>query len=110
VSSAEIGRIAGFLGLSEDEFIQRHTRLNRRRTGLSLLEAGDGRCVWLNGVDCRLQPVKPDQCRGFPNTWNFPGWRQLCQAIEIPRPAGSHPDPEPGAPPGDGGVTRPAAP
>lgn len=84
LNEEEIPAIASHLGLTVDEFVQRHTRLNRRRTGLSLLEEPDGRCVWLEGIDCRLQAVKPEQCRGFPNTWNFPGWRDLCQAIEAP--------------------------
>ena len=30
------------------------------------------------------EPVKPLQCGGFPNEWNFPGWREVCEAIEIP--------------------------
>jgi hypothetical protein len=28
--------------------------------------------------------VKPEQCSGFPNKWNFPGWRQVCEAIPVP--------------------------
>lgn len=38
----------------------------------------------LDGDECRIQEVKPVQCRGFPNTWNFPGWEKECQAIEVP--------------------------
>ena len=80
----EIPVLAEFLGLSVGDFVQTHTRLNQHRTGLSLLEHPDGTCVWLDGMDCRLQAVKPAQCRGFPNTWNFPGWRDVCRAIEMP--------------------------
>jgi hypothetical protein len=28
--------------------------------------------------------VKPEQCAGFPNKWNFTGWRQVCEAIPVP--------------------------
>jgi len=28
--------------------------------------------------------VKPSQCAGFPNKWNFPGWQQVCEAKAIP--------------------------
>jgi hypothetical protein len=28
--------------------------------------------------------VKPQQCKDFPNGWNFPGWREVCEAIEVP--------------------------
>ena len=80
VGRGEIEAIASHVGMSEDEFIQRHTRLRPDRLGLSLLEKEDGSCEWLDGRDCRLQAVKPEQCRAFPNDWNFPGWREKCEA------------------------------
>ena len=77
----EIARIAGFLGLSEPEFIARHTRLRADRKGLALTEQEGGACIFLEGRDCRIQAVKPRQCREFPNGWNFPGFRDFCRAI-----------------------------
>jgi len=82
---SEIPAIAAYLGLSEDEFIQNHTRLQASRRGLALLDKPNGECAHLDGIDCRLQAVKPVQCRGFPNTWNFPGWRDICEAIPVER-------------------------
>ena len=29
---------------------------------------------------CRIDPVKPEQCRRFPERWNFPGWEKECGA------------------------------
>jgi hypothetical protein len=81
LSEEEITRLAEFLGMSEHEFIQKHTRLRADRRGLSLLEKPNGECEFLEGNDCRVQPVKPQQCRDFPNLWNFPGWREICRAI-----------------------------
>jgi Fe-S-cluster containining protein len=81
VSEAEIARLAVFLGMSEVDFIQRHTRLAADRRGLALQEQPGGECVFLEGADCRVQPVKPQQCRDFPNLWNFPGFEQICRAI-----------------------------
>ena len=69
------------VGMGEDEFIQRHTRIRPDRRGLSLLEKEDASCEWLEGSDCTLQSVKPRQCRAFPNDWNFPGWREKCEAV-----------------------------
>jgi uncharacterized protein len=94
VDDHEAAAIAAFLGLAESEFIARHTRLRSDRRGLSLLEKPNHECSFLDGRDCRIQPVKPRQCRGFPNEWNFPGWREVCEAlpIEIPETLGEIPE------------------
>lgn len=81
LSDAEISRIAAHLGMGESEFIERHTRLRADRGGLSLLEKPNGECEFLVGHDCAIQPVKPQQCRDFPNLWNFPGFEQVCHAV-----------------------------
>ena len=84
ISDDEVPRIAAFLELSEEEFTERFTRLNANRTGLSITDKPNGECVFLEGANvCRIQPVKPGQCGGFPNEWRFPGWRDVCEAIEI---------------------------
>jgi Fe-S-cluster containining protein len=83
VSDSEISAIASFLKMKQDLFIEKYTRLRSDRRGLSLIDQPDGACIFLDGQDCQIQSVKPDQCRGFPNAWNFPGWRDICQATEI---------------------------
>ncbi len=83
VSDSEISAIASFLKMKQDLFIEKYTRLRSDRHGLSLIDQPDGACIFLDGQDCQIQSVKPDQCRGFPNAWNFPGWRDICQATEI---------------------------
>jgi Fe-S-cluster containining protein len=80
----EIAPVASFLGLGEDEFIQRYTRLRTNRNGLSLIEKENHECIMLEAGGCRIHAVKPEQCRGFPNKWNFPGWREVCEAKPIP--------------------------
>ena len=81
---SDIAAIAGFLQMSERDFIQRYTCLRPNRYGLALIETGSGACVFLPDKDCAIQPVKPHQCKGFPNSWNLPGWRDLCEAIPQP--------------------------
>lgn len=76
-----MARLAGFLGLGEVEFIQRFTRISKDRRGLSLEEKPNGECIFLDGNDCSVQSVKPQQCRDFPNLWNFPGFEQTCRAL-----------------------------
>ena len=83
LADSDISAISNFLGLSEIDFIQEFTRLRPRRDGLALTDQPDGTCIFLEGRDCRIQPVKPIQCSGFPNEWNFPDWRDVCEAIEI---------------------------
>lgn len=84
VSEGEVERIADYLGIERGEFIQDHTRLDMNRSGLSLLENPDHSCSMLVDGGCKIHEVKPEQCKGFPNTWNFPGWRKECQAKPIP--------------------------
>ena len=81
LTDAEITHIAEFKSLSEHEFIQRYTRLTGDRRGLALADKPNGECIFLDGNDCAIQPVKPLQCRQFPNLWNFPGFEKVCHAI-----------------------------
>ena len=80
----ELVSIASHLGLTEEEFIAQYTRLRTNRMGLSLIEKENHECIMLDGDACRIHPVKPEQCAGFPNKWNFPGWRKVCEAIPVP--------------------------
>ena len=80
----EILPIARHLGLSEGEFLDRYVRLRTNRQGLSLIEKENHECIMLDGDSCRIHAVKPEQCRGFPNKWNFPGWQKVCDAKAMP--------------------------
>jgi Fe-S-cluster containining protein len=81
--ASDIAALAAHLGLSEREFIHRHTRLNAHRTGLALRNKPNGECEFLAGRDCEVQAANPDQCGGFPNRWHFPGFREVCQAAAV---------------------------
>jgi len=81
LTAEEITRLAAFREVGEHEFIQQFTRLRSDRLGLALMDKANGECVFLDGGDCAVQPVKPQQCRDFPNLWNFPGFEQVCHAV-----------------------------
>lgn len=83
LSDAEIVRIAEHMGLTENEFIQGHTRLTAQRDGLALKDKADGSCAFLEDGNCRIQDAKPQQCRDFPNLWNFPGFESVCRAKPV---------------------------
>ena len=83
VTDAEVDAIAAFLGIPAEEFLERWTELMPDRQGLTLIEKADGSCVFLEEGEpagCRIDPVKPEQCRRFPERWNFPGWEKECGA------------------------------
>lgn len=85
VTREEVEAIAAHACMPVSEFIQTRTRLSANRRHLSLIEKEDGSCFFLEGQNtCLIQPVKPDQCKGFPNRWRFDGWREVCEAVEVP--------------------------
>jgi Fe-S-cluster containining protein len=81
LTDEEISRLAAFRSVSEVDFIQQFTRLTSDRRGLALQDKPNGECVFLDGKDCTVEPVKPQQCRDFPNLWNFTGFEKVCQAL-----------------------------
>ena len=86
VSDAEIARIAAFLGISEEDFIERETEVAPDRAGLILKSRSDGSCAWLTEENlCRINPVKPDKCRTFPFEWTNPDSSDVCPALAVLR-------------------------
>ena len=82
VGEAEIKRIAEFLGLSEQEFIDRETEIAPDRKGLILKSRADESCAYLTDDNrCRIHPVKPDKCRTFPFEWTNPDSAKVCPAL-----------------------------
>ena len=75
--------IASFLGMDVYAFTERYTRLTFNRKDLSLIEQENGSCVFLTESNaCRIQPVKPRQCQGFPANWKSARLRQVCPALK----------------------------
>ena len=89
---SEVDAIAAYLGMSAEDFLEHHTEITPDRQHLSLREKPNGECEYLtadaDGVpSCAIEPVKPEQCRSFPEKWNFPGWENECaggRAANVP--------------------------
>lgn len=82
VSDEEVARIARFLRLPEDVFIDRYTDLAPDRRGLVLKSAPAGDCIFLDARNyCEINPVKPDKCRTFPHEWTNADSREVCPAL-----------------------------
>ncbi len=83
LTQADVQAISAYLHVTEEDFINTCCRLQRNRQGLSLIDANDGACCMLREDNtCSIQSVKPQQCRDFPQRWNFPGWEQRCPAAK----------------------------
>lgn len=67
--------------MTEHAFIQEFTRVTSDRRGLALTDKPNGECIFLEGENCAVQPVKPQQCSDFPNLWRFPGFEKTCHSI-----------------------------
>ena len=90
VGDAEIRRIAGFLELSEQEFINHETEVAPDRRGLILKSRADDSCAYLTDDNrCRIHPVKPDKCRTFPFEWTNPDSAEICPALAALRSRGA---------------------
>lgn len=73
-------RIAAYLEMDADAFAERYTRPSDDPRSPSLTEKPDGSCVFLQPDNtCRINPVKPQQCRDFPVKWRFYGYRTICE-------------------------------
>ena len=77
----EIAQIATFLKMDISAFTDEYTILTSDRRGLSLTEQDNGFCIFYDDEppSCRIEPVKPQQCRDFPVKWNFEGWQKECK-------------------------------
>ena len=82
VSEDEIARIAAFLGIAEADFIVNETELSPDRKSLVLKSLPDGTCAYLTPDNlCRINPVKPDKCRTFPQEWTNSDSVDICPAL-----------------------------
>lgn len=75
LTEADILALSAHLGLSREEFLDRHAVLAGNRAQLSLAEDRDGACVFLSGNLCVVYEVRPEQCRTFPAGWSVSGCR-----------------------------------
>lgn len=70
LTAADMANLAAHMGISEQEFIDSHTRLAPNRRQLALLDQADGSCAFLEGDRCSIYEARPEQCRSFPFAWS----------------------------------------
>jgi hypothetical protein len=81
LEAGDVDAAAAHMGMAVADFTRAYTRLTSDRAALSLTEAGDGACVFLQtGAGCRIHGARPRQCREFPGRWRFTGAEAICAA------------------------------
>jgi len=84
IEQQEVDAMAQALDMSAADFLDEYCEIHPNRSGLVFKNKPDGACIFLEGVNtCRIQSAKPVQCQGFPNTWNSPGWQEICEAVPV---------------------------
>jgi Fe-S-cluster containining protein len=80
VGRDEIHRIAENISMDISPFIERY--LYPFRTGYSIKEHPDGRCLFYED-GCTIYPVRPDQCKTYPfwfeNLRSIKKWKRLAR-------------------------------
>ncbi len=64
LSHSDIERLAEFLGISEEEFLEKYTVVRGKFRVLRDFPNGD--CIFLRQDGCSVYPARPTQCRTFP--------------------------------------------
>jgi Fe-S-cluster containining protein len=75
----DISGLSVHLGIPEQVFIERHTRLAPNRIQLAFLDQADGSCSFLEGDRCAIYKARPEQCRSFPFAWRV---SEGCPALD----------------------------
>lgn len=79
LTNAEAETVAEFLHMDIYAFTEKYTELLPDRSALTLTELENGDCIFFDGDSgCRINPVKPKQCRDFPYVWRFENWTEVC--------------------------------
>lgn len=82
LTDEDIARIADFLGMSQQQFIDGETSVSPDRKCLVIKDGPDGFCSMLDEKGlCRIHPVKPHQCKTFPYEWTNPDSARDCPGI-----------------------------
>lgn len=81
LEDGEVDALAKFLDISTSNFISEYTEMMPDRSGLTLTEFSNGRCVFLETDNsCKVNDVKPQQCKDFPEEWRYPIGDETCPA------------------------------
>ena len=94
LSEGNIAQISEFLDLSREAFLDTFAQFDRPTQTWHLIDQSDDlkSCIFLaEDNSCRINPVKPQQCRDFPTRWRPDNIIDFCEGW---RAAAGLPPPE----------------
>ena len=77
ITEDDVKKISAHLLLSEFDFVNKYAEIIHRPR-LNLKTKPDGRCIFQEGNDCAIHPVKPKQCVDFPDHWKIRELESFC--------------------------------
>jgi Fe-S-cluster containining protein len=83
LSREDIRRIAAHLGLGQEDFVKRYTRMAEGRLALIDHAIPETACVFYEeGLGCAIHAVKPKQCADFPIRWREEDAITYCKGLQ----------------------------
>ena len=82
----DIERISEFLEMEPPDFLDRYAEFDKPAHEWRLVDQKDEQqsCVFLtNDNRCRIHPVKPTQCAGFPRKWRSENIEEFCHGWRV---------------------------
>jgi uncharacterized protein len=90
VTRRDIARLARYLGVTEQAFIEEYTTTSAFEQKEPILRRRDNGCIFLDGNDCTIYGARPDTCRDFPHLIRGAGsfesrmWQMVDRATYCP--------------------------
>lgn len=90
VTKRDIDRLARYLGITTQQFIEQYTTASAFEQKEPILRRRDTGCIFLEGNDCSIYEARPDTCRDFPHLIRGAGsfesrmWQMVDRATYCP--------------------------
>lgn len=81
LKDSDIDNIADYLGMERGAFLDEYAKYDHATDRWHLIDQGDEliSCIFLVDNRCRVHPVKPHQCTGFPTRWKTNNIADYCE-------------------------------
>lgn len=90
VTKRDIARLARYLGVTPEQFVEQYTTGSAFDQKEPILRRRDTGCIFLEGNDCSIYEARPDTCRDFPHLIRGAGsfesrmWQMIDRATYCP--------------------------